>query len=80
MELERQAGGPLGGEVVGVRDALTLVYPFGPMSGIRRGKRVRLLAVGPAHTKGDVLVHAVDDRVAGIEPVAEDEEGDHGPE
>jgi glyoxylase-like metal-dependent hydrolase (beta-lactamase superfamily II) len=27
------------------------------------GKRVRLIEVGPAHTKGDVLVHAVDDRV-----------------
>jgi glyoxylase-like metal-dependent hydrolase (beta-lactamase superfamily II) len=27
------------------------------------GKRVRLLEVGPAHTRGDVLVHSVDDRV-----------------
>ena len=27
------------------------------------GKRVRLLEVGPAHTRGDVLVHAIDDRV-----------------
>jgi glyoxylase-like metal-dependent hydrolase (beta-lactamase superfamily II) len=26
------------------------------------GKRVRLLQVGPAHTRGDVLVHSVDDR------------------
>jgi len=26
-------------------------------------KRVRLLEVGPAHTRGDVLVHSVDDRV-----------------
>jgi len=27
------------------------------------GKRVRLIEVGPAHTKGDVLVHSLDDRV-----------------
>jgi glyoxylase-like metal-dependent hydrolase (beta-lactamase superfamily II) len=27
------------------------------------GKRVRLLQVGPAHTRGDVLAHSVDDRV-----------------
>ncbi len=27
------------------------------------GKRVQLIQVGPAHTRGDVLVHAVDDRV-----------------
>jgi glyoxylase-like metal-dependent hydrolase (beta-lactamase superfamily II) len=27
------------------------------------GKRVRLLQVGPAHTRGDILVHSVDDRV-----------------
>jgi glyoxylase-like metal-dependent hydrolase (beta-lactamase superfamily II) len=27
------------------------------------GKRVRLLEVGPAHTRGDVLAHAVEDRV-----------------
>jgi glyoxylase-like metal-dependent hydrolase (beta-lactamase superfamily II) len=27
------------------------------------GKRVQLIQVGPAHTRGDVLVHALDDRV-----------------
>lgn len=27
------------------------------------GKRVHLIQVGPAHTRGDVLVHSVDDRV-----------------
>jgi glyoxylase-like metal-dependent hydrolase (beta-lactamase superfamily II) len=27
------------------------------------GKRVRLIQVGPAHTRGDVIVHSVDDRV-----------------
>ncbi len=27
------------------------------------GKRVRLLEVGPAHTRGDVLVHSPEDRI-----------------
>jgi flagellum-specific ATP synthase len=41
-EIERQAGDSLLGEVVGFRDDLTLIYPFQPVEGVRRGGRVRL--------------------------------------
>jgi flagellum-specific ATP synthase len=53
VEIERQHGGPLEGEVVGFRDDVTLVCPFGQLEGVRRGNRVRLvrtknwLRVGP---------------------------------
>lgn len=53
VEIDRQAGGPIEGEVVGFRDELTLIYPFSQVSGVRRGNRVRLcrtsryLRVGP---------------------------------
>ncbi|MEN6452207.1 MAG: FliI/YscN family ATPase [Thermoguttaceae bacterium] len=52
-EIERQAGPPLMAEVVGFRDDLSLLYPLGELSGVRRGNRVRLvrtthwLRVGP---------------------------------
>lgn len=42
VEIERQSGGPIRGEVVGFRDNLTLVYPFEALSGVRRGNRVSL--------------------------------------
>ena len=42
VEIEPQAGEPIGGEVVGFRDELTLVCPFRAVSGVRRGNRVRL--------------------------------------
>ncbi|HQU42556.1 MAG TPA: FliI/YscN family ATPase [Pirellulales bacterium] len=54
VEIERQQGGPLEAEVVGFRDDVTLVCPFGDLQGVRRGNRVRLLRtkswlrVGPA--------------------------------
>jgi flagellum-specific ATP synthase len=41
-EIERQAGSPVEAEVIGFRDGLTLVYPFGPLLGVRHGNRVRL--------------------------------------
>jgi FliI/YscN family ATPase len=43
VEIERQAGAPLVGEVVGFRDEMTLVYPLGDIAGVRRGNRVRLV-------------------------------------
>ena len=52
-EIERHAGPPLIGEVVGFRDKLTMVYPLGELTGVRHGNRVRLkrtartLRVGP---------------------------------
>jgi FliI/YscN family ATPase len=52
-EIERETGHPLLAEVIGFRDELTLLFPFGDMGGVRRGNRVRLsrttrwLRVGP---------------------------------
>jgi FliI/YscN family ATPase len=42
VEIQRQSGVPVEGEVIGFREELTLVYPFSPLSGVRRGNRVRL--------------------------------------
>ena len=42
VEVQPQAGAAVRGEVVGFRDDLTLVYPFGRLDGIRRGNRARL--------------------------------------
>ncbi len=53
VEIQRQAGEPVFGEVIGFRDHLTLVYPLKELSGVRRGNLVRLrrtarrLPVGP---------------------------------
>jgi flagellum-specific ATP synthase len=41
-EIERETGTPLFAEVIGFRDELTLLFPFGEMGGVRRGNRVRL--------------------------------------
>ena len=43
VEVQPQAGAAVRGEVVGFRDDLTLVYPFGRLDGIRRGNRARLV-------------------------------------
>lgn len=42
VEIQRQTGGPITGEVIGFDKSLTLVYPFGDVAGIRHGSRVRL--------------------------------------
>ncbi len=51
--IERSTGAPLGGEVIGFRHDMTLVAPFGELTGVRSGNRVLLartcqqVAVGP---------------------------------
>jgi flagellum-specific ATP synthase len=42
VEIERQSGGAILGEVIGFDKSLTLVYPFGEVAGLRHGSRVRL--------------------------------------
>ena len=42
VEIERQTGEPVSGEVIGFREELTLVSPLGDMTGVRYGSRVRL--------------------------------------
>ena len=40
VEIERQTGRPVEAEVIGFRDATTLIYPLGEMTGVRHGNRV----------------------------------------
>lgn len=42
VEVDRVAGAPIEGEVIGFRDQTTLVFLFHGISGVRRGNRVRL--------------------------------------
>lgn len=42
VEIDRQSGHSIDGEVIGFREDLTLVYPFQAMDGVRRGNCVRL--------------------------------------
>ncbi len=43
VEISKQTGAAIRAEVVGFRDELTLIYPLGDITGVRRGNRVRLL-------------------------------------
>lgn len=43
VEMQRDSGGVIEGEVIGFRDRLTIVYPFQKLTGLRRGSRVRLV-------------------------------------
>jgi flagellum-specific ATP synthase len=43
VEIERQAGEPVPGEVIGFRDDLSLVYLLSNVNGLRHGNRVRLV-------------------------------------
>jgi flagellum-specific ATP synthase len=42
VEIQRHAGAPVEGEVIGFRGHETIVYPCGEMTGVRHGHRVRL--------------------------------------
>jgi flagellum-specific ATP synthase len=59
VEIERQTGEPLRGEVVGFRDALTIVSPFEGFAGVRRGGRVRLLRTTRTVKLGEELLGRV---------------------
>jgi flagellum-specific ATP synthase len=43
VEIERQSGLPIRGEIVGFQDSLSIVYPFSSTAGIRHGSSVRLV-------------------------------------
>src|SRR5487761_354156 len=63
VEIERQHGGPLEAEVVGFRDDVTVVCPFGELQGVRRGNRVRLLrTTGWMRLGADLLGRVIDAR------------------
>ncbi len=61
VEIERQTGGPLRGEVIGFRDDTTVVYPLGNLSGVRRGNRVRLVRTARYIRVGDSLLGRIID-------------------
>ncbi len=60
-EIQHRAGSPLVGEVIGFRDDLTLVYPMGDLSGVRRGNRVRLARTSRWLRVGEELLGRVVD-------------------
>lgn len=59
VEIERQTGSPLRGEVIGFRDDTTIIYPFGSMSGVRRGNHVRLVSTARFIRVGEALLGRV---------------------
>lgn len=61
IEIERQAGEPVSGEVIGFREDLTLVSTFGNMAGVRYGNRVRLSRTSRFLRVGDGLLGRVID-------------------
>ncbi|MFI4875504.1 MAG: FliI/YscN family ATPase [Blastopirellula sp. JB062] len=61
VEIERQSGKPLAGEVVGFRGELTLVFPLEPLSGVRQGSVVRLVRTIRTAPVGDRLLGRVVD-------------------
>ena len=61
VEIQRHAGPPIRAEVIGFRDELTIVYPQGSLSGVRRGNRVRLVRTVPWLRVGPSLLGRVVD-------------------
>ncbi len=61
VEIERQSGSALRGEVIGFRGDTTIIYPFGNVSGVRRGNRVRLVSTARFIRVGEALLGRVID-------------------
>jgi flagellum-specific ATP synthase len=59
VEIERQTGAPIAGEVIGFRDDLTLVSLLDNVQGLRRGNRVRLVKTARWIRVGDELLGRV---------------------
>jgi flagellar biosynthesis/type III secretory pathway ATPase len=59
VEIERDTGGPLAGEVIGFRDELTLVYLMADAAGVRHGNRVRLVKTSRYVRVGEGLLGRV---------------------
>src|SRR6266404_7911964 len=59
VEIERQSADPLRAEVIGFRDALTVLYPFSALKGVRRGNRVRLVGTSRWLRVGEELLGRV---------------------
>ena len=61
VEIERQTGSPLRGEVIGFRDTHTVLYPFGDVAGVRRGNKVKLISTSRHIRVGEALLGRVVD-------------------
>jgi flagellum-specific ATP synthase len=61
VQIQRQAGPGLRGEVIGFRDDKTIVYPFGNVTGVRRGNKVHLISTARQVRVGDALLGRVID-------------------
>jgi len=61
VEIDRQSGPPIDGEVVGFRDDQTLVYPLDSLAGVRRGNKVRLRRTARSVRVGERLLGRVID-------------------
>ena len=59
VAIESGAGPSVPAEVIGFREDLTIVYPWGDISGIRRGNRVRLVQTRPSLRVGEALLGRV---------------------
>ena len=61
VEIERQTGGSVTGEVIGFRGDITVVFPLGDISGVRYGNRVQLRATSRVLRVGSQLLGRVID-------------------
>ena len=57
--IDRESGIPIQAEVVGFHDEETLLMPYGDLSGVRRGNRVKLVQSVPGIRVGDRLLGRV---------------------
>jgi len=55
-EIVRPGGEPLSAEVIGFKDHLTILYPYGDITGVRRGNKIRLTKTLPWLRVGDNLL------------------------
>ena len=61
VEIARDRGAPIEGEVVGFRDRLTMVSPHGSLTGVSRGRPVRVVRGGRSVLVGPSLLGRVID-------------------
>ena len=61
VEIEKISGEPVEAEVIAFRDGLTIVYPFGEISGVRHGSQVVLRQTTRTLRVGDALLGRVVD-------------------
>ncbi|MCC9605676.1 FliI/YscN family ATPase [Blastopirellula sp. JC732] len=61
VEIQRQSGKPLAGEVVGFRGELTLVFPLEQLNGVRQGSAVRLVRTVRSIPVGEMLLGRIVD-------------------